>query len=195
MMNLNDVINIINKVDAPGYEFNPQIDKCPPIRKQYAERSSDQQEAHRKLGRLQLMDIDCLETDDCNPFLEFNGKKPSAIVDFKNPGEQIDLYRLNILISIADACNVPAYISTYFKKERAYHIYCMNDKATEFFTPYSNKTKSNFFFTEKQYAILLHKLRGFKVPKEALSSLKNELPESIENWQPNIIKDKYNNSI
>lgn len=139
-------------------------------------------ERHRDFGwDVPMVDIDCVELStqceaDMEAFktLEYNHGVPVAIIEYKEYHAQVNLKHpsINALKWMADKCEIPFFVTIYYKEHHCFYVIPMNDIAAKF-------TGINIF-NEQNYVKLLYSLRKVICPDKILSQMwSKELPKEL----------------
>lgn len=135
-------------------------------------RDKELSERHRHWG------FDCPVADVDFLLVEYNHRRPSAIVEYKH------FWALSNLPEIRQGDNyqpireladqrtppLPFFIAVYWPVRWAFRVYPANRAALKYFRyPYED-------MTERQFVSRLYRIRGTEAPPQVLSDLKNVLP-------------------
>lgn len=152
----------------------------------YEDRTHWMAEIHYHYGsRCHLHDIDYVMSSEARTnsiWMEHMGNRGIALVEFKNVGEPIELYKYGQLIWLADGRDIPAYIVIGSQTPYIYYYIIPLNQACKRI-PTLEKPR---YFSEKNYVRFLHYLRKIKPKKESLTDLQDSLPPTPERFQINL---------
>ena len=142
---------------------------------------------HRAWGiSIPVADFDCILSDSGSIVdetfrtIEFDYEEPFAIIEYKeqNANVRLNSYSIKIQKVIADKCNIPFFISIYFKETACFYIIPMNKVAKE-----KNEWLSvPRLCSEYTYVKLLYWLRNKSVPDGIASTLSKKVINSEHAW-------------
>lgn len=145
----------------------------------YERRTNWQEKMHYSYGaKNHLHDIDM--------FIEHKSGEIAALVEFKNAGELIEMYKYNQFINLANKAQIPAYICVgYEHLGPSYYIIPLNDIARKI--PWLDKPR---FFNERNYIQFLHYIKGIKVDPKDLVGKSTHTPKESEAPLPFVVGAK-----
>ena len=113
-------------------------------------------------------------THDVDMFIEHKSGEIAGLVEFKNPGEPIELYKYGQFVNLANKAEIPAYICVGFEESKSYYIIPLNDLCKKI--PTMSKPR---VLSEVSYIKFLHYIKKMNAPAELLVGKNNKVPSNL----------------